>query len=174
MWWECSDRQRYSTGFLKGLEAQVSSRCLCWVLRAWKLLGKGVSGSFCEHLPAYCFASAVNHFWNNRSCHSYGCGAIGQAKAGGNLQSLERAEKDGLKFSSSDRCRYFSRTQWFERKEKVENSPCKETYGYLVDSGKIYQKTGKQDYNLQVFMCPEGQWERGQIEEEWDQQAVIL
>lgn len=33
---------------------------------------------------------------------------------------------------------------------------------------------GKQDYNLQVSMCPEGQWEKGQIEGEWDQQTVIL
>lgn len=29
-------------------------------------------------------------------------------------------------------------------------------------------------YNLQVFVCPEGQWARGQIEEGWDQQAVML
>lgn len=33
---------------------------------------------------------------------------------------------------------------------------------------------GKQLYNLQVSVCPEGQWERGQIEGRWDQQAVIL
>lgn len=33
----------------------------------------------------------------------------GRLRAGGNLQSLERTEKGGLKFISSDGCRYFSR-----------------------------------------------------------------
>jgi len=32
---------------------------------------------------------------------------------------------------------------------------------------------GKQRYNLEVSMSPEGQWERGQIKGRWDQQAVI-
>lgn len=88
MWWECSARQRCSTGFLKGLEAQVSSRCLCLVLRAWKWLGRGVSVSFCEHFPSSCFASAVKASLKQQELTLSWLWSqpLDRLRAGGNLQ----------------------------------------------------------------------------------------
>lgn len=122
VWWESSARQRCCRGLLKGLEIQMSSRCLfltvTLVIRTvvWEGVRERTLWQFlwvCPFLPSSCFVSAVKSSLKQQGLLL----AVGpysrlreQAWAGGSLQSLETAEEDGLKFSSSDGCRNCSRT----------------------------------------------------------------
>lgn len=76
-------------------------------------LEKGVSGSFYgfSSILLFCLCCEIV-FETTRTATGLGpySRPREQAWAGGSLRSLERAEEDGLKFSSSDGCRNCSRS----------------------------------------------------------------